>query len=59
MSDGKKKMGRPTENPKSKPIHVRLDAECEKILGDYCDQENLSKAEGIRHGIKELKNKIN
>ena len=33
------KMGRPTDNPKGKQIGVRLDAECEKILDEYCAQE--------------------
>lgn len=50
-----KKMGRPTDNPKSKPKHVRLDAECEEILNKYCEQESVSEAEGIRRGIKKLR----
>lgn len=53
-----KKAGRPTDNPKTKPIHVRLDAECEMILDKYCKQENLSKAEGIRVGIRKLGNDL-
>ena len=48
------KTGRPTNNPKSKPIHVRLDGECEQILENYCLQESISRAEGIRRGIKKL-----
>ena len=51
-------MGRPTDNPKSKPIHVRLDDESTDILNKYCNQEDLSRAEGIRHGIKMLESKI-
>lgn len=51
----KKKMGRPTNNPKSKPRQVRLDEECNEILSKYCEQENISYAEGIRRGIKKLK----
>ena len=53
-----KKMGRPTDNPKSKPIHVRLDDESTDILNKYCNQEDLSRAEGISHGIKMLESKI-
>lgn len=53
-----KKMGRPTNNPKSKPRQVRLDNECYEILEKYCDQENVSQAEGIRRGIKKLKDDI-
>ena len=48
------RIGRPTDNPKSKPIHVRLDGECEQILEQYCLQEKVSRAEGIRRGIKKL-----
>lgn len=53
-----KKLGRPTDNPKSKPIHVRLDADCDNILERYCKQENIPKAEGIRRGIKKLKSDL-
>lgn len=49
-----KKTGRPTDNPKSKPIHIRLDEECENVLSDYCKQENVPRAEGVRRGIKKL-----
>lgn len=53
-----KKAGRPTNNPKSKPIHVRLDKECEEIISDYTKQENIPKTEAIRRGIKKLKDDI-
>lgn len=53
-----KKVGRPTDNPKSKPIHVRLDADCETVLNEYCQQENIPKTEGIRRGIKKLRDDI-
>jgi len=53
-----KKIGRPTENPKKADrITVRLDEESNKILQKYCEKENIDKAEGIRRGIKCLKNK--
>lgn len=51
-----KKMGRPTDNPKGRPIHVRLDAEADKILEAYCAKERVTRAEAIRHGIYLLKN---
>ncbi len=54
----KKKMGRPTSNPKSNPIHVRLDDESIEILDKYCNQEEIKRTEGIRHGIKMLKTKL-
>ena len=47
--------GRPTANPKGKPIHVRLDAECDEILKQYSEQEKIAKAESIRRGILKLK----
>lgn len=50
--------GRPTDNPKGKPIHVRLDAKSEKILEKYTDQEMVSRAEAIRRGIEKLEDDI-
>ena len=50
--------GRPTDNPKGKSLHVRLDCESEEILEEYCKQEDITRAEGIRDGIKLLKSKI-
>lgn len=48
--------GRPkTENPKSNPIHVRLDDETLVILEKYCAKEKITKTEGIRQGIHKLK----
>ena len=52
------KLGRPTNNPKNAPIHVRLDNECTMILQDYCKQENVSRAEAIRKGIMKLKSEL-
>lgn len=54
----KKKMGRPTNNPKSNPIHVRLDDESIEILDKYCNQEKIKRTEGVRHGIKMLETKL-
>ena len=51
--------GRPkSENPKSNPIHVRLDSKCKEILKKYCLQENVNQTEGIRRGIKKLESEI-
>lgn len=47
--------GRPkSDNPKSERITVRLDEEHLKILNDYCEREDVEKAEAIRRGIKKL-----
>lgn len=53
-----RKAGRPTSNPKGTPRQVRLDAECREILNEYCAQEKVSEAEGIRRGIKKLRSDI-
>lgn len=50
--------GRPTDNPKGKPIHIRLDEKSEDILERYTDQENVSRAEAIRRGIVKLESDI-
>lgn len=53
------RIGRPkSDNPKSNPIHVRLDDETRGILEDYCNQEQIAKTEGIRRGIHKLKSDI-
>lgn len=51
--------GRPKSiNPKSNPIHVRLDDETKEILENYCKRENVTKTEGIRKGIHRLRSDI-
>ena len=54
----KKKMGRPTDNPKGTSIHVRLDDTCNEILDAYCVQEQVAKTEAVRRGIKKLKDDL-
>lgn len=54
----KKKMGRPTDNPKSMPFNVRVDAECADILARYQKQENVNRMEAVRRGIKKLKDDL-
>lgn len=49
-------MGRPkSDNPKSEKVTVRLDKEHSEILNEYCEKENVEKAEAIRRGIRKLK----
>lgn len=50
--------GRPTDNPKSNSIHIRLDSDSKKILDAYCEQEKITRAEGTRQGIKMLESKL-
>lgn len=54
---GQKKMGRPTDNPKTKQVMVRLDQKCQDILNEYIKRENVSMAEAIRRGIVKLEEK--
>ncbi len=46
--------GRPTSNPKGKPIHIRLDEKSEQLLERYTEQEKVTRAEAIRRGIAKL-----
>lgn len=50
-------MGRPTDNPKPHMIYARISDEDLKTLDDYCKRKNITRPEGIRDGIKALKNK--
>lgn len=51
--------GRPKiENPKSERLSIRLDDESNKILNDYCEQENIKKPEAVRRGISKLKSDL-
>lgn len=52
------RIGRPTDNPKGRPIHIRLDSKSETILQEYTEQEKVSRAEAIRRGIAKLENDL-
>lgn len=57
MSD-KKKVGRPVSGtPKTVKLTVRVDNESVDILDSYCEREKVSRADGVRAGIKALKDK--
>lgn len=57
MSD-KKKVGRPVlGKPKTVKLTVRVDDEAMDILDSYCERERISRADGVRAGIKTLKDK--
>ena len=51
-------MGRPTDNPKNTQITTRIDEETKRILDSYCLQENIPQNEGVRRGIRKLKDDI-
>ena len=51
------KMGRPTDSPKVNDVKVRLNDEMHKKLLEYCEKNNITKAEAIRQGIHLLLSK--
>ena len=51
----KKKMGRPTDNPKSTQFSVRFDEETLNILDGYCEENSVSRPEGVRIAVRKLK----
>jgi len=54
----KKQRGRPTaDNPKSLRVDVRLTEDKLNMLDDYCWQNGVSRPQGLRDGIKALKQK--
>ncbi|WP_165873059.1 MULTISPECIES: hypothetical protein [Oscillospiraceae] len=55
---GAKKMGRPTDNPKPHQMTVKFDNECKEIIDRYSEQENVSKMETVRRGVKKLKSDL-
>lgn len=50
-----KKMGRPTDNPLTHDIKVRVDNETLLFLNEYCLKNNVKRAEAIREGINLLR----
>ena len=48
------KMGRPTDDPKTKQIGIRLDQKCQDILNKYTEQYGVNVAEAARRGILKL-----
>lgn len=54
----KKKMGRPTNDPKPHKVTARLNDEGLKILDDYCKSKDICRPEGIRQAINHLKDKM-
>lgn len=52
--DDKKKMGRPTNDPKDVKLTVRVNKSTNEILEKYCKENNISKVEGVREAINRL-----
>lgn len=48
------KLGRPTMCPKEKQIGVRFDADTLELLDAFCENANISRAEGVRMAVQKL-----
>lgn len=48
------KIGRPTDNPKTYRVGIRIDEKSKRILDNYCNQENVNQTEAVRRGIEKL-----
>lgn len=51
----KKKMGRPTDNPKTTQFSVRFDETTLEILDNYCKKNELTRPQGVREAVRKLK----
>lgn len=51
----KKKMGRPTDSPKTTQFSVRFDKKTIEILDEFCYQEKISRPEGVRRAVRKLR----
>lgn len=47
-----KKMGRPTTNPRSHKLNIRINDESKDIIEKYCLQENVNITETVERAIK-------
>lgn len=48
------KMGRPTDNPKTNQMRIRMSDEDVRMLEYCCEITNMSKADVIRMGISKV-----
>ena len=51
---GSKKLGRPTDDPKTVDVKVRITATTNEKLTEYCKETGITRAEAIRQGISLL-----
>jgi len=50
----RKKLGRPTDNPKIRRVQAKIDEDTSSVLEMYCQQESVTESEAIRRGIRRL-----
>ena len=53
----KRKMGRPTENPKTVQFSIRFDEHTLNILDKFCKENNMTRPQGVREAVRKLKEK--
>lgn len=51
---GSKKMGRPTDDPKTVEVKARITESTNEKLIEYCKKVGITRAEAIRQGINLL-----
>ena len=56
--ESSKRIGRPTDNKKGQPIHIRLDDKSSEILEAYTKKFGVSRAEAVRRGIVKLESEL-
>ena len=49
-----KKMGRPTDNPKTTQFSIRFDEDTLRILDDFCAKEKITRPQGVRIAVRKL-----
>jgi len=56
--EGKKKMGRPTDNPRPNKLSIRISDADKETLEKYCVEKSVNRTEAISRGIQKLKEDI-
>lgn len=51
------KIGRPTDNPKRHEVKIRFDDKTFDILNNYCQENSVTRAQGVRDAVNLLKTK--
>lgn len=55
VTESKKKMGRPTDNPRPYSLTIRISETDKRILEEYCAKTRVNRTEAISRGIGKLK----
>ena len=54
LTENKKKMGRPTDNPRPHSLTIRISDADKRILEEYCAKTGVNRTEAISRGIEKL-----